>query len=135
MAMYRSKNLRRPPLLELIYSKEKLSKLRMLPRRMREIIAFIDQTSAPMSEDSPDEIIVISHMLNRDSRAIGKTPFVMPRGVLWSRKRFRMLEANEKLALQAWPLMTRAQLSGFPRWRSPTLPGTPSMGRMSQRAC
>lgn len=113
MAMYRSKNLRWPHLLELIYSKEKLSKLRMLPRRMREIIAFIDQTSAPIREDSPDEIIDIGQMLNRVSRATEKTLCVMPWGVLWSRKRFRMLEANETLALQSWPLMTRAQLSGF----------------------
>lgn len=63
IAMYRSKNLRWPPIFELIYSEEKLSKLRMLPRRMREIIAFIDQTSAPMSEDSPGEITDISQML------------------------------------------------------------------------
>ncbi|CAK0904682.1 unnamed protein product, partial [Prorocentrum cordatum] len=117
-ATFRAKGLRWPPEMENIYDSRDLELIQQLPLRSREVIAFHDLTnpmSGPMSRLQPgDEIIIdVGQSINRTTAALNLAPCVCPKSLLWMRRRRRLVEPYEELALQGVPIYDKADLSAF----------------------
>lgn len=110
---FRSAGLSWPPLLALRYPERILQNLMQLPERCREIIAYSDAIN-PAPEEGHDEVLDVSQSIDRLPRCKDAVPAICPKSVLWSRARGRCILANEKLALQGWPMMTREDFADFP---------------------
>jgi site-specific DNA-cytosine methylase len=121
--MFRSKGWRWPPVLELMYDLQEMAKLSTLPRRSQEIVCYHDLLKGKLSDDDVEVIMDVSQSLHRVHPVRGASPCVIPRGVLWARKRMRALEPNEALALQGLKLRTVSDVATFTRSEMLSLAG------------
>lgn len=110
---FRCKGLRYPVRLELFYSAWELGRLSVLPARCQEVVAWFDMTLGRVQHDADEQVIDVSQSINRAPWAVAASTCVVPRGMMWLRKRFRLMQPNEGLAAQGFPLYTRRQLSAF----------------------
>ena len=101
-----------PPELEQLYRGPELALLKQLPARSREVIAFHD-LAFPLAAGCDEVVIDVSQSINRVTTATDVAPCVCPKSFLWMRRRRRIIEPNEELALQGMPLYTRDQLQDF----------------------
>ena len=70
---------------------------------LEEVIAFFDMRFGKLTEDDPEELIDVGQNLNRVPRCCGAAPCLTPNGLVWLRKRERLLEGCEALNLQGVP--------------------------------
>lgn len=107
---YQMQSLRYPPTLQMMYSQEELRSLAKLSRRAQEIVAFFDLVRGRATDY--EEVIDLSQSLHRITSARGCIPCCLPRGILWLRQRFRLVEATEALAFQGIRRRTFAEVGG-----------------------
>ena len=112
---YRAHNLRYPPNFEVVYSPEEREELAKLTDRAAEVVCFFDQHLGRVGASDPEEVVDISQSINRAPRVQGGTTCMVPRGLPWLCKRFRLMFANECLAAQGIPLMPFDVSVGFNR--------------------
>ena len=69
----------------------------------QEVIAWHDLKYGKLAEDDDEEIVDIGQNLGRTPRCSAAAPCVTPNALLWARKRQRLLEGVEVMALQGYP--------------------------------
>lgn len=109
---FRSHGLRYPTMLEMHYNEQELAIVNKLPQRSREIILFWDLSQGRATTEM---VLDLSQGIGRVPRCDECLTCVLPRGALWLRKRFRLVQPNECLVAQGLPLYTKAQLSSLSR--------------------
>lgn len=83
-----------------------------LPRRCREIVFFWDATKpAPASPE--EEVLDLGQSIHRVPHCTNAVPCILPNSILWLRRRFRVVEPNEALVLQGFPLLSYQQLASW----------------------
>ena len=94
-----------------IYNAAELQALAVLPTRAKEVVAFWDLRSG--RADGFEEVIDVGQSINRITSAKDAIPCCMPRGLLWLRRRFRLVEPNESLAFQGVRLRKFVEVADF----------------------
>ena len=107
---FRTQDLRYPPVYSLLYSTEEQARLRVLPLWAREIVYYFDSL---LGRATVEEVIEVSQSICRVPRMTAGLPCCTPRNLLWLRKRFRLVQANEALQAQGVRLRTRSEVAGF----------------------
>jgi hypothetical protein len=110
---YRQAGLRHPPLLQAFYSVEQMQVIQHLPRRCQEIIYFKDKTSPLEDDNSDEEVIDVGQGLNRVPTCSNAVPCILPRSILFMRRKFRLILAPEALVLQRLPKFSPQDLRAF----------------------
>ena len=88
----------------------------------------------PMGPDGPEKVIDLSQNLDRVTQGNDCTPCILPRGILFARRAFRLVEPNERLHLQGMPLLSKYDLAGFSQAEVSDLAGNAFSGQ-SVLAC
>lgn len=109
---FRANNLRYPPQLRLKYDEQQMEVLMQLPQRCREIVYFWDATRET-PQDPEEEVLDLAQGITRVPTCTNAVPCILPNSVLWLRRRFRVVEPNEALALQGLPRMSYHQLASW----------------------
>jgi len=111
--VYRAEDMVYPPTLEAKYSPEEIKRLELMPRRAQECVAFVDFKEGLLDASAEEEIMDVGQAITRVPRCKGACPCIVPNAMSWLRRRRRLVEPCEALALQGLPLYRIEQLRSF----------------------
>jgi site-specific DNA-cytosine methylase len=112
--VFRMAGLRYPPIFAMHYTQEELARMDVLPDRAKQVVLYLDLTlGRVVLPGMQEQVADVLQSINRVPTATGATPCILPHGLLWLRGRMRLMQANECLAAQGFPLYARPELANF----------------------